>query len=47
MIVMQDTRTQGVPAIHQATIDALSKALAANKLTDLDCLKLMQSWIEL
>lgn len=36
----------GLPPLHQATLDALAAALRANKLTDRDCLSLMQMWIE-
>lgn len=36
---------QELTALQQATIDALSKALHEGKLTEMDCLDLMKSWL--
>ena len=39
-------QTQGMTPLHQATMDALAKALQEKRLSDLDCVNLIKSWIE-
>lgn len=48
MLVQEnETDRHGLSPLHQATIDAFINAVSKGRLTDMDCLNLMKSWLEL
>lgn len=44
-VVRHGPRTRARPALHQATLDALDRALSSGKINDQECLRLMAQWI--